>query len=193
MIYYDPARTVPNWAPGAAEHLESLMNMNDICFEWGGGQSTGWLARLVQHGMVITVENNLEWLQRTVKLTEKMSNCHIVWSPKTMRRYVDAVDMVTPTVFLVDGYLRPECLKKVIDIAKPGNIILLDDALDYTSADRRVVCSTFITREDFPQDVPPPEPPMGEVHRMPHPHRGQKNLYGILSPEFKETWVWKVR
>jgi hypothetical protein len=192
MIHYDPSRTVPNWAPGAAEHLASLLSLDDVCFEWGGGQSTAWLAKQVPNGLVVTVEHSLEWLKRTVELTSELTNCHMVWSPKTKRRYVNAVDMVTPTVFLIDGYLRPECLKKVLEIAEPGNIIVLDDALDYTEVDRRVVMSTFLTREEMPHDLSPPRPPMGEAHRMPHPHRGQKNMFGIRSPDFKETWVWKV-
>ena len=192
MIQYDPTRAVPNWAPGAADHLESLLRLDDVCFEWGGGQSTSWLAQRVPHGMVITVEHSLEWLKRTVEMTSSLTNGHMIWSPKDKLRYVNAVDIAKPTVFLVDGYLRPECLKKVIQIYKHGDIIVLDDALDYTDVERRVAMSTFLAREDFPHDLPPPKPPEGEVHRMLHPNRGEKNMYGLMSPDFKETWIWRV-
>jgi hypothetical protein len=185
VINYDPDRVVPNWAPGAAEYLSTLIRNDDTCFEWGGGQSTPWLADLCPYGSVVTVEHDLEWLRRIVDLTRDHTNCQIIWAPcenvgpgeapDWMMRYVNAVEIVRdPDVWLIDGYLRPECLEKAKRLAMSGNIIVLDDALDYVGDQKR------------------PHSPWGQVFQMPHPNKGERNLWGKMSPNLKETWVYKV-
>ena len=177
MIVYDPKRTTPNWAPGAADYLEAMLPRDAICFEWGGGQSTLWLANHVPDGFVYTMENSPEWISRTLNLTKHLSNCMLITASKLIpERYVDAVDRVRfPNVYLIDGYLRPECLEKTLGRSRTGDIIVCDDALDYMGDDA-----------------------YGDVHKfkMPHPNKGEP--YGKtfhrqgMHPDTKETWVWRV-
>lgn len=182
MIVYDPKRRVPNWVPGSWQYLETLLKRNMRCFEWGGGQSTLWLAERVPSGMVLTVESNVKWLQRIHDLTANLVNCDILWAPRESERYRDSVDLAQPVdVYLIDGFQRIACLKLVLEECKTGNIIVMDDALDYAG--------------DW-------KPPGVEVFSMPHPYAGKKVTrnpwgntllkVGDLHHETKETWIWKV-
>lgn len=175
---YNPKRTVPNWAPGSWDYLETLLSKDDFCFEWGGGQSTKWLADRV--GFVLTVENRLEWAARTLALTRDCNNCQLILASRLSRRYVDSVDLLPDAnVYLIDGYQRINCLAKMMELCKRGDIIVLDDALDYA-------VDTIFGVGD-------------RVFRMPHPSAGKPipstnhgNSKLKVHAEFKETWIVKI-
>lgn len=177
---YNPKRTVPNWAPGSWDYLETLLCDDDFCFEWGGGQSTKWLADRV--GFVLTVENRLEWAARTLALTKDCKNCQLILASRLSRRYVDSVDLLPDAnVYLIDGYQRINCLAKMMDLLRRGDIIVLDDALDYAR------WANF--QPNF----------SSQAFRMPHPSAGKPipstdhgNSKLKVHAEFKETWIIKV-
>ena len=182
MIVYDPDCREPHWAPGAAEYLASQIRKDDHCFEWGGGMSTPWLCSLVSDGRVTTVEDDPFWMQRIAEMTKGFGNVGMVARSRDERAYVDEVGRhILLSVYLIDGYRRIECFEKLKTIWRPGNVILLDDALDYVGG-------------WFPEGV--------KVFSMPHPLAGKKvtrNLWGNthlkvgdLHHETKETWVWRV-
>lgn len=182
MIKYEPGRTVPYWAPGAANYLANMIRDDDHCFEWGGGVSTPWLARLVTHGTVMTLEDEPVWIERIKKMIEGMSNVTLINHERMSPEYVDEVDRHKGAdVYLIDGYQRIDCLKKVKPLLSPGNILVLDDALDYVA--------------DW-------KPSTVQVFSMPHPYRGKRvtkslwrNTYlkvGDLHHKTKETWIWRV-
>lgn len=181
MIVYDAKRTTPYWAPGASGYLEKILPPDSICFEWGGGQSTKWLAERVPEGFVYTVENTPEWIAKTLGLTITLPNCMLIAaSRKIPERYVDAVDRVLfPNVYLIDGYLRPECLKKTMERARKDDIIVCDDALDYCGHLKGL-------------------PSSWAKFTMPHPSAGKKitrdrgNSVLTHHAMTKETWIWQV-
>ena len=179
MIHYDPKRTVPYWAPGAWQYLETLLTPDDYCFEWGGGQSTKWMADRV--GFILTVENRPEWAERILRMTKGCTNCQVILASRLSDRYVDAVDLLHGliNVYLIDGYQRINCLKKVTELRQPGDIIVMDDALDYADSTE---FGTIVRR-----------------FRMPHPSAGlpiPKSNHGNTNREvhaqFKETWIVKM-
>lgn len=183
MIVYDPERDVPNWAPGSWEYLESVLPKDAICFEWGGGQSTKWLLDRVPEGLVYTVEHDVCWIDRINALTDTDIRNEIIHADKESPAYVAALTRINnrPNVFLIDGYLRPECLALVLEEAFGGDIIVCDDALDYAD----VIEQRDSTRR-------------GVIHKfaMPHPCKGTDYAKDFhrqgRHPGTKETWVWRA-
>lgn len=182
MIPFDPKLKGPSWAPGAAEYLANQIRKDDCCFEWGGGMSTPWLCELVPDGRVTTIESNPNWATRIFGMTQHFDNFGMVIRNRDEKAYVTEVDRNMPfSVYLIDGYQRIKCLRKALEVIKPGNLLVLDDALDYVG--------------DW-------HPPSVKVFSMLHPNAGKKvtrNLWGNthlkvgdLHHETKDTWVWRA-
>ncbi len=182
MIVYDPDRKEPHWAPGAAEYLASQISKDARCLEWGGGMSTPWLGSLVPDGSVLTIEDDTDWTERIWKMTDSMLHCCVLNVSRYSSQYATPVPHLPDfDVYLIDGYQRIKCLEQAIEVSTPGNLLVLDDALDYVG--------------DW-------HPPSVKVFSMPHPYAGKKvtkNLWGNtylkvgdLHHEMKETWVWRV-
>ncbi len=180
MIHYDPKRTVPYWAPGAWQYLETLLSKDDYCFEWGGGQSTKWMADRV--GFILTVENRPEWAERILKMTKDCTNCQVILASRLSARYVNAVDLMSGlfNVYLIDGYQRINCLEKTLELCKAGDIIVLDDALDY-AADMEFLATIESFRMPHPSAW------------LPIPKSNHGNTKLKVHAEFKETWILEMQ
>ena len=183
MIVYDPNRKTPNWAPGADEYLSGLMWDDDVCFEWGSGQSTAWLAKRCPVGKVYTVEHDQKWINRTALACRKFQNVRIIKKAKDSAAYVNVANGIAtrPTVWLIDGYQRPLCLKLVMYLAQTNDIVVCDDALDYV---------------DLVEDLRLGEGGKYHTFSMEHPCKGtdyHKDFHRKgPHPDTKETWIWKV-
>lgn len=190
-MIYDPDNPVPQWAPGAAECLERLLEEEKgvvTVLEWGGGMSSPWiLERLGENGFLFTVESNLDWVSRIWKMTKNHTNHCLAFAEDLSERYVEMASMVAALpgtrVWIIDGCQRVKCLFFALNIlVSPGDILVMDDALDYV--------------DDW-------RPPGVEVFAMPHPLAGKPVTHnrwgsttlkvGDLHHETKETWCWIVR
>lgn len=178
----------PQWAPGAAEHLESLICPTTevtTVFEWGGGFSTPWLLKRLHAdmGIVITVESSLEWLKKIWDMTRDYDNHFLLYAEAMSDRYVRYSSMTDPIpgnrVFIVDGYQRLRCVKMLLTrLYREGDIMVFDDAQDYIKDMEGRPVTKF---------------------KMPHPMAGKPVTHdkwgnhlhkvGGPHPEFKETWV----
>lgn len=183
MIVYDPDRKTPNWAPGADVYLDALLLEDDVCFEWGGGQSTPWLAKRVPAGKVYTVEHDQKWVDRIAGYCKKYQNVRIIKQAKDDRHYVSVLKGIAtrPTVYLIDGYHRPECLKLVMELALSGDLVVCDDALDYV---------------DLVEELRLAEHGRYHTFSMEHPCKGTRYPKDFhrkgMHPNTKETWIWRV-
>jgi hypothetical protein len=177
----DYPECLPCWAPGAANYLESILTGEEVGFEWGGGASSIWLAPKIRRLMVM--ETDHEWADNI--LNQSMRKNLGLWV-----RDFDHQDYLglartcrpRPNLWLIDGYRRIECFEEVLDIAKPGDIIVCDDSADYLDGRAPAHAKTF---------------------SQPHPHAGIKinhKKYGHLKNSLlkvhhatKDTTVWEVR
>lgn len=171
---------MPCWAPGAADHLAELLTGKEMAWEWGGGASTVWLSPKVQH--IDVVETDPAWGKRIKDRTtaEKVTvRLHGMNDPA----YLQPNLYMAPMLWLIDGYRRIDCLAVVEKRAQEGDIVVLDDALDYAEH--------LLDKVEF-----------GLIQRFaqPHPHAGipiNHTKYGHLRntvrkvhADTKETWVW---
>lgn len=172
--------TEPLWAPGAADYLASLLTGDEVGFEWGGGASSIWLAPQIKRLMVM--ETDPTWAD--VVMNGTGDNCG-VWvrdfnDPDYIYRGRECLPR--PNLWLIDGYRRIDCLAAVEMRAQEGDIVVLDDAIDY--AEHKLGAHVI---DRFAQ---------------PHPHAGipiNHKKYGHLRntvrqvhADTKETWIWQV-
>lgn len=174
---------MPCWAPGAAEHLAELLTGKEIGWEWGGGASSVWLAPQIAHLHV--VEHTNEWCNFVIQRT-KTHHCTVHLHSFDSPHYLDVVELVDPrpTLWLIDGYHRIDCLALVERKAKTGDLVVADDALDYAE---HLLEYRSLEIERF---------------AMPHPHAGipcvsaknsyHRNTRRTHAPETKETWIWRA-
>lgn len=183
MIVHDPDRKTPNWAPGAAVYLDTLLWEDDICFEWGSGQSTPWLAKRVPCGKVYTVEHDQKWVNKTALACKKFRNVRIIKMPKDDPVYVTILQKIAtrPTVYLIDGYQRPECLELVMELAQPGDLVVCDDALDYIDLVEELHLGEDAKYHTFSEEHPYKGTDYAKDFHRQGPH-----------PDTKETWIWRV-
>lgn len=182
----DHPEGMPCWAPGAAERLAELLTGKEMAWEWGGGASTIWLADKVRRLDVI--EHDPRWvkwikdrLDSTVSRRVHAIDVHEIHWEKP--NYTKVVRFDKPMLWLIDGYRRIDCMAVVEKNARGGDIVVLDDALDYAE---------HLLDGDW------------EIMRfeMPHPHAGipinhkkygaYRNTVRKVHADTKETWVIRV-
>ena len=136
MIVYDKDRTTPNWSPGASTYLSGLLQLTDVVFEYGGGQSTAWLAARVSEGQVYVTEHVPVWIGRIKELTKGYRNVRLMEHRIDEPSYVNSAEGLfsRPNVYIIDGYQRPACLAFVMKLVEDGDIVVCDDAGDYLHA-----------------------------------------------------------
>lgn len=175
---------LPCWAPGAADYLARILTGEEIAVEWGGGASSIWLAPKVK--WLHTIEHSADWAERIIAGIAGIEHFTLHSHPYLDDAYVECVDEFDyaglPTLWLIDGYRRIDCLEKAKSKATPGDILVCDDARDYAAHVRAgQLVHTFA---------------------MPHPHAGlpctsakntrDRNTVRTHAPKTKETWIWRV-
>lgn len=173
---------MPRWAPGAADHLASLLTGKEITVEWGGGWSSVWLADKVCRLHVI--EHDPKWVKFIEKRTDrsKVKTWLRSWE---IKGYVEIMEHAgsmigRPDLWLIDGFRRIDCLAVVEQRVKPGNIVVLDDALDY--AEHLLGSKHEITRFAVPH------PNAGTKLNLSR-HKVWRNSVRTHHAETKETWI----
>jgi hypothetical protein len=177
---------LPCWAPGAANYLESILTGEEFAWEWGGGASSVWLAPKVREIMVMEHDPKWELYIYENRDDDQWMGIVIV-RPWQSPEYVDAAkpDPDRPwdprtNLWLIDGFRRIDCLALVEKQVRPGDIVVLDDALDY--AEHLL---------DGPWKI--------KRFAQPHPHAGipinhkkyghRLNTVRKVHADTKETWV----
>lgn len=181
MIVHD-GKHEPHWAPGAATYLDSLLTGEEVAIEWGGGGSSAWLVSRVKH--LHTIESSPDWIDRIVAWSNDAENLTIHRHSRYSPDYVHCVDEINSGVevslWLIDGYNRIGCLAKMLEKMQTGDIVVLDDALDYAEhllgPTRNISCYKM------------PHPYAGTPIKTP-PYRNTVRTHHALT---KETWVWVV-
>jgi hypothetical protein len=174
---FDAADPFPNWAEGAAEHLAKWLRRDAIVVEWGAGASTLWLSDRVPDGFVVAAEHTSHWFEMVRRTGRYRHNIGLMKVPEVGMTYTQAPLRTCSdrqTVYIIDGLFRPDCFELAYAYAESGDIIVMDDALDYM---------VDILTEGMDGMV---------IFRDPHPYAGTPRRDGTPHPEFKETWIWGV-
>jgi hypothetical protein len=124
--------------------IESLLEQSDIVLEWGAGGSTLRFAKQVQH--YYSVEHSKSWYEKIKR--KSPNNVTLLYIPATgdypdypayntlgdgrpedFQDYIYCINRIpeTPTVFLIDGRVRIECLKMIKSILTPQGKVFLHD------------------------------------------------------------------
>ena len=175
---FDPENFLPNWVPGAATYLHANMSPNAIVVEWGAGASTIWLAKQVPNGFVVAAEHTKEWFDKVWKHAQYHTNIGLMKVPEVGLTYSQAPLRTCSdrqTVYIIDGLFRPRCFELAYGVADEGDIIVMDDALDYM---------TEFAEVEGMKDW--------ESFKEPHPYAGTPKKDGTPHPDTKETWIWVV-
>lgn len=113
------------------EFLENRILPDWLCFEWGSGGSTIWLAELAQY--VVSMEHDSDWydrvsgwlreynLQDKVELNcQPLSGAYAGYILKFPDNHFDLIE--------IDGRLRADCLGYAVPKLKPGGILIVDNS-----------------------------------------------------------------
>lgn len=172
---------LPCWAPGAADRLAEMLTGDEVGLEWGGGASSVWLAQQVQHLHVI--EHDPKWVD-WIRARVHGSRVMVHEAPWQGAYYVEVPRLIAPrpSLWLIDGFRRIDCLIEVRKMARSGDIVVLDDALDYGAA---LMDAVPIERFQMPH------PYAGTPITSPK-HKEWRNTELKAHPLTKETWLWQV-
>lgn len=97
--------------------------------EWGGGKSSLWWNTYAKR--VCTIETNSEWIEEIYRLNNTLNK---VYRRPILRQinegdqnmvdyYTDVPDDIKPSIVVIDGILRHECLVKAVTLPRPLIII----------------------------------------------------------------------
>jgi hypothetical protein len=184
MMTYPPG--LPCWAPGAVECLASDPPDEGVAVEWGGGASSVWLAPQVTWLHVI--EHDPMWIDKIKFGLADEDNFTVHEYSYLDPAYVDCVDEFDyaglPTLWLIDGYRRIDCLAKVMEKRTEGDIVVMDDALDYAE---HLLKHWRGKIERFAMPHPYAGTPIDQAR-----HKKQRNTVRTHHAMTKETWIWRA-
>lgn len=113
------------------EFLEGRIQPDWVCFEWGSGGSTVWLAELARQ--VVSIEHNKEWYDTTNEWLKQygLEDKAIVNLRELGNGYADYI-LKYPDAYFdlieIDGRERALCLKYALPKLKPGGILVIDNS-----------------------------------------------------------------
>lgn len=175
---------MPCWAPGAADYLASILTGDEIAWEWGGGASSVWLAPQVTE--LVVMESDQKWERYIYEHRDESTwNGLVIVRPWDGPEYVQAALErpvgPMPDLWLIDGYKRIDCLELVERQVKEGDIVVLDDALDY--CEHLLIVENDIKRFAMPHRL------AGKPMTKSTPYRNTVRTHHAAT---KETWIWQV-
>jgi len=114
--------------------LAKILRKNFVCFEWGAGASTLWIANRVKH--LTTIEHNKEWFEKVfaVVTEEGLKNIDVRYEWAKRNEYTKCIRAFPDEYFdaiFVDGAGGPHRRKAVIEAVpklKPFGLLLVDDS-----------------------------------------------------------------
>lgn len=128
--YYFRGR--PWFVHEAILHLEEVLKPGLVCFEWGSGSSTLWLAVDLQAEIVVSMEHNIEWYEKTYADLKSHGVLSVNFRHADLGGpYEDYILMYPDTHFdlvIVDGRNRAACIANAAAKVKPGGWLVLDNS-----------------------------------------------------------------
>lgn len=129
----------------AIEFLLNLINENMIGLEFGSGSSTFWFAKNIKK--IISIENDEKWFIYMKELINdnKIENIELILKKCKMNdfskikddieitsEYIDYSNVILENrdvdFIFIDGVARSLCILNAIEILKPGNLLIIDNA-----------------------------------------------------------------
>jgi len=120
---------IPLYTYPAIEYLISLDFVIKKIFEFGSGQSTiYWLS---QNSEVVSVENNLKWVEKLATFLKEFPNHQYIFADK-VDDYIGSILKFPDHHFdliIIDGFFsRYLCAKNVISKIKKDGLVILDNS-----------------------------------------------------------------
>lgn len=115
---------IPWFTYSALQYLNQLDLQEKTIFEWGSGYSSLYFAR--KSIQVISIEDNKEWYDKIIK---KVSPPNRLLLAKK-ENYVNLIKEQNKKfdVIIIDGSLRPDCIKIAPDFLNDSGIIIVDNS-----------------------------------------------------------------
>lgn len=152
---------LPWLVPDSIGPIEDILRPEFLCFEWGAGRSTLWLARRVHH--VISVEGRRDWLNHVARmvadagLSDKVTlkGCDVTtefdFDEDEVLRYAGAIGEVPDhslDFILVDGHFRDACVNAAVGKLRAGGYLVIDN----TEAMNAALIAQFPVEEQWSWD-----------------------------------------
>ena len=127
--------------------IKSIIKKTDIGLEFGSGRSTIWFARHVS--FLTSVENDKFWYEKVHQLIleKNINNINYIYCEEDIEEgegdipgYVQIIQTFSPNSLdfvLVDGIYRSYCALSVLNLIKPGGLLILDNANWYLPCDSK--------------------------------------------------------
>ncbi len=138
-VYQHQRPDAPWLTSDAISLLSSTLRKSDKGLEYGSGRSTIWFVQ--KTSFLTSVEASRTWYDRVSEAIRKQGLHNVVYRyiPANQENpddpyhmpYVEADAKIAPgslDYVLVDGLYRDECVLRVVDLLKPGGILILDNA-----------------------------------------------------------------
>jgi hypothetical protein len=133
-LYHSQNQSKPWMNRGAVGRLESLVNSDDLVWEWGSGRSTQWLARNCRK--LYSVEDSREWYEKVKGDIQRDGHANVTLIQAVIGNgYASSilghVEDGSADIVIVDGKERDLCAMNAVIKVKPGGVMLIDDAQRY--------------------------------------------------------------
>jgi predicted O-methyltransferase YrrM len=109
--------------------LETMLKPDFICYEWGSGNSTIWIARRVKH--LTSMETKGKWFRWASRRMDELKIGNVSLQQEEQPAHIEHIKTFPDEHFdaiFVDGRDRNRCIENSIEKLKSGGFLLLDNS-----------------------------------------------------------------